>query len=252
MPPVPGKEGKPKKSKSSTNLAAVFGKSKSSKALKLDKQPDGQQAEKDKENRNPRAYTGGAPPPPIWAQFATTQVESNVATQKVPLNDRWDIANEMYRYTPQDYSPSKGRNFYDEQPTLSKRVEPKPRPKSAYFPSSTSSSSFTDTISALRKVSQRYKKTDMERVQDSDKPPSRRSSTSSRKTSNDSSQPALTMGKRGSRVMGLVAALNGKAKDTEPEAKQPVPVDPKAIDQEFEAVLVGLSSPIGITVLTSL
>lgn len=239
-------ETKPKKSKSSTTLSAMFGKSKSSKSLKLDeeKQQQQQATVKDKENCTPPNSSNG-PPPPIWAQFASTPIMEISSTQKIPLNDRWDIDDEMERYTPHEYSPSKGRNFYDEQPTLSRKAEPKSRPKSAYLPSSLSSASFTETISVLRKVSQRHKKTDVGRLQEQmgiDGTSSRRSSTDSRKVSNDSSDYGLTMAKRGSRVQAAVAALNGKAKEPELEVKLHVPSDPRAFDNAFEAVLVSTLS----------
>ena len=242
--PIQEDETKPKKSKSSTTLSAMFAKSKSSKSLKSEEGKRQQLKVKDKENCTPPNSSNG-PPPPIWAQFASTPMMEVSSTQKIPLNDRWDVNDEMERYTPQEYSPSKGRNFYDEQPTLSRRAEPKPRPKSAYLPSSLSSNSFTETISVLRKVSQRHKKTDVGRFQEqlgTDGVSSRRSSTDSRKFSNGSSDPGLTMAKRGSRVQAAVAALNGKAKEPEVESKPQVPSDPRAFDNAFEAVLVCIAS----------
>jgi len=246
--PTKEEEVKPKKSKSSTTLSAMFGKSKSSRSLKSDGEKQQQLKVKDKENCTPPNSSNG-PPPPIWAQFASTPMMEVTSTQKVPLNDRWDdgrwdVNHEMERYTPQDYSPSKGRNFHGEQPTLSRRAEPKPRPKSAYLPSSLSSTSFTETISVLRKVSQRHKKTDIGRFQEqmgTDGTSSRRSSTDSRKFSNNSSDSALTMTKRGSRVQAAVAALNGKVKEPEVGGKTQVPSDPRAFDNAFEAVLVRTS-----------
>ena len=250
--PTKEEETKPKKSKSSTTLSAMFGKSKSSKSLKSEEEKQQQLKVKDKENCTPPSSSNG-PPPPIWAQFASTPMMEVSSTQKIPLNDRWDIDDEMERYTPQEYSPSKGRNFYDEQPTLSRRTEPKPRPKSAYLPSSLSSASFTETVSVLRKVSQRHKKTNVGRLQGQagmDGASSRRSSTDSRKVSNDSSDYGLTMAKRGSRVQAAVAALNGKAKEPEGEVKAQVPSDPRAFDNAFEAVLVSTSSSVQTISLT--
>ena len=235
------KEKKPTKTKSSTNLTAIFARSKSSKSLKLDEHQE--KKEKDKENRTPPTSADGVPSP-ICAQLASPQKENLGSTQKVPLNDRWEIEDEVDRYTPQDYSPSKGRNFFDEQPTLSRRAEPKTRPKSVYLPTSISTASFTDTISVLRKVSQRHKKNDVGRFQDlleKDVSTSRRNSTDSRRVSNNSSQADITMVKRGSRVMAAVAALNGKIVELEKEVKQ-VKVDSDTINSAFEAVLVSIST----------
>ena len=227
----------PKKSKSSRSLSAFLSRPKSSRSLKLDGQH--QLQGKDKENLTPPNSAGGIPTP-IWAQFATQPLEKLGRTQPVPLNDRWDIQDEMTRYTPQQYSPSKGRNFYDEQPTLSKRPELKLRPKSAYLPTSISTSSFAETISGLRLPHRKQDRREPEvsHQQSRDMHSSRRSSTESRKVSGDDSQPGLVMAKRGSRVMAAVAALNGNKKESPPETAKPAPLDRKAIESAFEALLV--------------
>ncbi|MCJ1396167.1 hypothetical protein MMC18_009056 [Xylographa bjoerkii] len=221
-----------KKSKSSTGFSAFLARPKSSKNLKL----ESQRQQKDKENRTPSTSADGIPPP-IWAQFASAQQVDLGHAQKVPLKDRWGV-HETALYTPNEYPPSKGRNFYDEQPKLSSRATAKGRPTSAYLPSSKSSSSFSDTISGLRKLSRKQNKLPPtnSQEQDDDVFSSRRSSTELRKVSNDSSQLGLTMTKRGSRVMAAVAKLNGNIKGpiTETKLEQ---LDPKAVESAFEALL---------------
>lgn len=229
-------ENKPKKSKSSTNLSAFLSRPKSSRNLKL----DSQKQQKDKENRTPPTTSDGDRPPPIWAQFSTSPQKLPPGnTQRVPLNCGWDANEEAVLYTPQKYSPSKGRNFYDEQPALSKRAEPKARPRSVYLPSSVSASSFAETISGLRKSSRKQKNiaTASPQEHDDDVFSNRRPSTDSRKVSNESSQSGLTMAKHGSRVMAAVAMFNGKTKELAGESR-PERLDHKLVESAFEALLV--------------
>ncbi|KAM0331576.1 hypothetical protein ACHAQA_003255 [Verticillium albo-atrum] len=66
---------KPKKTKSSTNLAGLLSRPKSSKGLSKQAKEDELRAAKDKENRTPPASTStvdlSGPPPPIFAQFSS-------------------------------------------------------------------------------------------------------------------------------------------------------------------------------------
>ncbi|MCJ1284361.1 hypothetical protein MMC26_003692 [Xylographa opegraphella] len=226
-------DNKLKKSKSSTSFPAFLARPKSSKNLKL----QGQHQQKDKENRAPPNSADGNPPP-IWAQFASAQKVDLGLSQKVSLNDRQNIRDEVALYTPNEYSPSKGRNFQNELPTLSSKASSRARPTSAYLPSSKSSTSFAETISGLRKLSRKQNKEsplDTE-GQDDDIFSCRRSSTELRKISNDSSQSGLTMTKRGSRVMAAVAKLNNNAKEPIVESKAEQ-MNPEAVESAFEALL---------------
>lgn len=244
---------KPKKSKSSTSLSALLSKAKPSK----DPDSSFENQQKDKENRTPPRRTDAAPAPPIWAQFATQPAQELPTTRKVSLNDARDIADEMARYTPREYSPSKQRNFHDYQPTLSRRLEPKPRPKSAFLPTNHSTASFAETLSKLRNINklpphpdgqnqilQPRRSVENERASPSyDDSSERILRRETRKVSSDSAKFTGTTGKRGSRVMAVVAAFNGKAKGSsagEPEKETPnIPVDVKAIETAFESLLVG-------------
>lgn len=245
-------ELKPKKSKSSTSLSTLLSRSKPLKG----RNPDMPRLSKDKENQTPPS-SAGSDPPPIWSQYASQPVQEISHITRVQLNDRRSVDEEMALYTPQEYSPSKQRNFHNyQQPTLAKRAEPKPRPKSAYLPSAPSMSSFAGTLSGRRKVShervvQQGPKRDLinpQRMSSEEKCyiPSaqdnlnRRPSIQNRKTSGESFREGLTMAKRGVRVMAAVAALNGKSKEQEKEVK----VDVKQIDNAFEALLVSSEYPI--------
>ena len=242
---------KPRKSKSSTSLSALLSKSKSSKHSK----GNGGNL-KDKENQTPPS-SAGAELPPIWAQFATQPVSTQQSPTKVPLNDWRNVERECALYTPKEYSPSKQRNFQDyHQPVLSRKVEPKPRPRSAYISSNYSTASFADTVSGLRSTDDAKKhQTNPFGVQSTqsdqtNKTDSRRSSselglhsigsiTGDRKVSENSAPSGLTVAKNGSRVMAAVAAFNDRSRESKTELSR-VKLDIKDLDREFESLLVSL------------
>jgi hypothetical protein len=235
---------KPKKTKSSTNLAAMFGKGRS----KESKQSPVKQS-RDKENTTPPSSSNAPAPPrtPIWAEFSSTEpLQEITTTSKVPLNDqRRSIEEEIALYTPQNYSPSKQRNFFDYgQPSLQQRPAAKERPKSMVVPKSTSTTSILGTF-GRKKSNERAPLSDTKgnegRVKESmsaksmqTRPPMGRASTdTSRK---DVPQPAVAA-KKPNRVMAAVAAFNGKSRQME-AASSPTKLDPKQVDAEFEEVLV--------------
>lgn len=242
----PPQEPKPKKTKSSTNLAALLSRPKSSKSQKSEVS----RVTKDKENQTPPS-SAGSEPPPIWAQYASQPVQETSNATRVRLNDRMSVDEEVALYTPKDYPPSKQRNFCDyQQPTLAKRPEPKARPKSAYLASTPSLAALADTLSGRRKVSidrsnhhaprkdlaptHRISLEDQRRGSSDREYSSRRSGGEGRKVSSELIKDGVTLAKRGVRVMAAVAALNGKSKEQEKEVKG----DVKTIDNAFEALLV--------------
>lgn len=234
-----------KKSKSSTSLSALLSRPKSSKGSRPDDSPQ----KKDKENRTP-PNSATAAPPPIWAQFASQQNQEWTRTTKISLNDRNDLTDEIALYTPRDYSPSKQRNFRDyEQPTLSRKSEPRPRPKSAFISSGTPTNPYAGTLVGLRKPSLErsrwYPENDgnARRSSSETKSSSRRPSLEYKDIKEDCSKPGVTMNKRGSRVMAAVAAFNGKSREPPQEPIkeiQEVKLDLKAIENAFESLLVSL------------
>ena len=238
----PRKSEKPREKKSSSNLAAMFQKSKSSRG---DKKSD--RGQKDKENTTPPST--GDPTQmqtPIWAQFSSRAFTEVTTTSKVPLNDRRSIEEEIKLYTPKEYSPSDQRNFYDYgQPSLRKRTDVKERPKSTVLPASTSASSFLENLT--RKMSgDRTPLSDTKGNEDrrkqasqqSSRPFLKRASSDSHKSKQPQPEQAPPNNKMGSRVMAAVAAFNSKARDQEPVRQASVPLDPKKVEAEFEAVLV--------------
>ena len=245
-------ENKMQKSNSSTNISAILLKPRSSRGVKA----EDTHLQKDKENQTPPS-SAGMGPPPIWAQFATQGFEEPVHTTKIPLNDQFTVEQEVALYTPRDYSPSKQRNFPDyQQPTLSRRVETKPRPKSEYIAPCPTPASFAEVVSGLQKSGLNKSQVDVAtrqqqtgQVVDASRKSffGQNSSTEiqpkaeNRKVSNDSAGSDSPMPKRGSRVMAAVAAFNGKAKELPKDpSKEPetVQLDPQAIEKAFESLLV--------------
>lgn len=245
-------EKKMVKSKSSTSISAILSRPRSSKGIKAVES----HRQKDKENQTPPSSAGMAPPP-IWAQFATQGFEDLSHTTMIPLNDRFAIEEEAALYTPREYSPSKQRNFQDdEKPTLSRRAEQKPRPKSECIASGPTPASFAETVSGLRKsgrdkslgdISNQQQQTGQaaetsrKLVAEKSTLCERPSSMENRIVNNDYAGSNLPMPQRGSRVMAAVAAFNGKAKDLPkdpPKDTETDQLDPKAIESAFESLLV--------------
>jgi len=123
------RDRQPKKTKSSTSLSAIFKRSHRSRKEEASRQ------ERDKENRAPPEQSENMASP-TFAQFARQSWQDQADRRYVPQKDR-TLDEEMSLYTPKRYSPSKQRNFHDHtQPTLARRLETKPRPRSEYIPSS--------------------------------------------------------------------------------------------------------------------
>jgi hypothetical protein len=242
----------PKKTKSSTNLAALFGKGKQTKEVKEARQI--QTPGKDKENSTPPSSSDAFEPPqtPIWAQFSSQPLQEITTTSKVPLNDRrQSIEEEIALYTPADYSPSKQRNFFDYgQPSLQKKSAAKERPKSLFLPTTPSSTSLLETLTRKKsgdRVPLGDTKGNEGRVKESASSKSiisggllgRTSSETTRESRSNSPKKAADAGKKPNRVMAAVAAFNGKSKHTGgTPTMSPTKLDPKVVDAEFETVLV--------------
>lgn len=242
--------GKPKKTKSSTNLAAMFGKgrSRSRSPVKQQQQP------RDQENTTPPGTANAPAPPrtPIWAEFSSdAPLKESTTTSKVPLNDqRRGLEEEIALYTPQQYSPSKQRNFFDYgQPALQKRTAAKERPKSMVEPKNSSTASLLGTF-GRKKATERVPLSDTKgnegRIKESTssksippRPPMGRAATDTSKKNEParSATEPVTAGKKPNRVMAAVAAFNGKSRQMEAPTS-PVKLDPKTVDAEFEVVLV--------------
>lgn len=230
------KDDEPKKSKSSTSLASLFKNNRSSKDLTASPT----KSTKDKENRTPPSSSSNdGAATPIWAQFAsqTEQVTEHSTTTKVPLNDdrtRWE---EINRYTPQVYTPSKQKDYFgQEEPKLGKRSS---RPRSVEIAASTAKSLFQPIA---RKASQSGRDSRKSSDEHRRKPGQEERRTTTQPSLSASSSPRKEMPQsptKQSRVMAAVATFNDKAKD----AEMAVLLDPKNIDAAFEAVLDSRNIP---------
>jgi hypothetical protein len=244
-----------KKSKSSTSISAMFGKmNRSSRDLSY--APQQQAQPHGKENTTPPDSGIEPADTPIWAQFASAdQNKSRASEDDKPTRS---VQDEIDRYTPQDYSPSKQRNFNG---TTTAR-QPSLRPAAKQRPHSTIIVPTDGFMGALsRKVSSARSSMEIRRSEDSarriskdelrnpvDRPKltHRHSERADRKVSGSSTEQApakekLNIMKRGARVMAAVAALQGTPKST--VGKEEPVLDPKTVDREFEAVLASRNVP---------
>ncbi|KAL9601948.1 MAG: hypothetical protein Q9219_002172 [cf. Caloplaca sp. 3 TL-2023] len=236
-----------KRPKSSTTLSALLSRSKTPKDLKSDcKSPI-----KDKENRPPPP-SAAVTPTPIWAQFATQQLQEYHTTTTTPLNDDADAEREAASCTPREHSPLKQRNLQEHRLTSAQQTDRKPRPRSGIVGSSatdankpeSSSRTSKEPLSAQSKclikeeqqVTKRHSKDGHLAIGGTQQ--------TSAEIFNgpriDDSSSAIAKVQRGSRVMAAVAALNGRPKETNttPTGEPAVQIlDTKAIESEFETLL---------------
>ncbi|RKF63587.1 putative gtpase binding protein rid1 [Erysiphe neolycopersici] len=118
------KQSKPTKTKSSSNFTNLLSRPKSLMNLKKEANEDYLNGQRNKENNYPQK-SPKKPQTPIHAEFSSQQYT-------------FKVKNEINLYTPKDYTPRKQRDFFEDgnRPTLGKRTESQPRPKSTYLPSS--------------------------------------------------------------------------------------------------------------------
>ncbi|KAK5114419.1 hypothetical protein LTR85_010242 [Meristemomyces frigidus] len=248
--PTKSKDGasSPKKSKSSTNLSSMFAKmNRSSKDLSAI-------VNKDKENTTPPPSANGPAETPIWAQFASKDKATTRPGSRDSKSSN-NIHDEIAKYTPQIYSPSKQRNFNGslDQPSL--RPTLNSRPQSAYVLGT------EGLVGAIgRRVSGQRASIEGRRSEDAGRRQSKeqgrrvsgdrvvltKRDSVERKASGSSTEQSggrekLAIAKRGGRVMAAVAAFQGKSKTEQP--KQEVDLDPKNVDHAFEAVLESRNIP---------
>ncbi|KAK5706040.1 hypothetical protein LTR97_001026 [Elasticomyces elasticus] len=253
----------PKKSKSSTNLSAMFGRmNRSSKDLTALNTTTNANT-RDKENTTPPPSSAGPETAikdtPIWAQFSKPASRPGTRESKVEVED------EIARYTPREYSPSKQRNFDGEMGKGGEMARPtlNSRPKSMYVSSSTTegwagalgrkvSGQRASIEGRLSGEGRRDSGGETRRVSGEQRPGLIKRSLTERKVSGGSAElgPAkererggLSVLKRGGRVMAAVAAFQGRSKPATPTEAQDSSLDPKALDEAFEAVLQSRQIP---------
>ncbi|KAF2130249.1 GTPase binding protein-like protein Rid1 [Dothidotthia symphoricarpi CBS 119687] len=250
---------KPVKTKSSTNLAAMFGKGRSRDS----RQAPPKSPSKDKENASPphTAYTLSPPPrAPIWAEFSSHALHDVTTSTKVPLNDqRRSVDDDPALYTPRNCSPAKQRNpDHHPQPAKQTRPAAKERPKSMIVSSK-------DAVDVLFGTFSRKKSHERAPLADTQGNEGRVKDTAASKAAH--ARPALARAKTDSltketmhrdrglpqlpppspkkpnRVMAAVAAFNGRSKQVEGPPASPTKLNPSVVDADFEEVLESRNIP---------
>lgn len=201
---------------------------------------------KDKENTTPPSSSNGPDPAatPIWAQYATPAKAREAASRpgtRDGIGSSVDVREEIKKYTPQEYSPSKQRNFNGtfDQPKL--RPILSTRPQSAFFSS--------DVLVGTSVDIGGRKSEDFERQKSNTRRISLEKTTDRKISGSSTEQPPvkekLTIGKRGSRVLAAVAAFQGKDKNMQQIAprKEEAALDEKQVETAFEAVLDSRNIP---------
>ena len=119
------KPKKSKKTRSSTNLAALF------KRSNRDGKNSTPGKELDKENAALIEDAENMPPvqSPAWPQFESSPARHSVSS-RYASSARRTLEEEVELYTPREYTPQSQRNFGNFQPSLTKRPECRSRPKS--------------------------------------------------------------------------------------------------------------------------
>ncbi|OQO03962.1 hypothetical protein B0A48_10604 [Cryoendolithus antarcticus] len=245
------------KSKSSTGLTSMFSKmNRSSKDLSSFAPPP---VVKDKENSTPPSSSHGPANPPIWAQFSSTSTTaSNAPDRPVSRDSRssQSVQDEITRYTPQNYSPSKQRDFHGavEQPSLRPTLSRRPQstvvqPTGGFMDALGRRASGARASIEGHTSPETSQRTSVEA--DAHSLPAKRNSvalpsTTERKASGSSTEQGtsavgLTVAKRTGRVMAAVAALQGKTRKT--AVKSEASIDPAEVDAAFEAVLESRNIP---------
>ena len=229
-----------KKSKSSVNLSAFLQKSKSAKG---DERGQDDRNVKNKENKPP-VKTIVEEPPPIWAQFSQQQRAETGYGTKIPLNDTFKTSDQAALYTPQEYSPSKGRVFL-EQPSLKKPEQQRPSSKGGYFDAA-SNTQLASAFSRLRKASssslKREKGKETLREAEFQESSSRPTTSDGSALAKESSKVVAGTVKGGSRVKAAVAALSSKSNKNELPACTPKEqgATTREIESAFEKMLVSV------------
>jgi hypothetical protein len=221
------KTKKPKKTKSSTNLATLLSRPRSTKNLQKAAAEEELRAQKDKENQTPPGSltTESTSRPPIYAQFSSEYFTTQ------PLGGKF-LEDEIDLYTPQQYSPGKQRNFFEGpgiQPTLGRRDEDN-RPKSTYLPSSYSVKDISRNNSTIRHSGEEPRSLALDS----------QSNLHQRRTAPEPKHE-MTMAQRSSKILAAVSALGGSSKISSTNSKPERKI--KDVDAEFEAMLVRRNIP---------
>lgn len=225
-------EKSPKKTKSSTSLSALLKRSQRGRKV------NGSKQSRDKENRSPTDLVDSMPSP-VWAA-PPAYPESVTRSRHNSTSDRQrSVAEEVSLYTPKGYGPAQQRNFYDYQqpPSLARRGEAKPRPKSDILTGNRRMKDFLGSV---------------QRTPSGDSDSTRNVTASSKTRVSDQSQKASAPEssaptpikeepnpKRLSRVQAAISAFNAKERDADVHRH----LNSKDLESEFEKLLDARNIP---------
>lgn len=217
---------KPKKAKSTNSFTAIL--KRSQQGRKSEEEKDS----RDKENRSPCDPAEDLPSP-IWAQYATPNPSFRDEPSPANSNRRRTLQEEVSLYTPNRYSPAQQRNFYDfQQPSLTSRTGPKPRPKSDFL---AGGSKVKDLLSFQGSSSKQAQNDQPEPSPIMNRGRPRGLSTPDARSEAETKQSSP---KKSSRVQEVISAFNAKEREAELHKR----LNSKDLESEFEKLLVRISS----------
>lgn len=222
---------KPKKQKSSTNLAGLL-KKRSKKDLKENQAP--------LSDASPLTPAGPTPTP-LWAQFATQPLEGPNGAVYYPQGRGRSLAEEIELYTPKDYSeyrPADQRNFYGyDRPETD--IRPPQRPFLEH--KSSRSSIFTENLEDEHESPLlQHTKSDDQSHHRPASPPSGSCRSPVKVTCQSPMIPDVK--KRSSKILDTIAALNmrsrkGDCSSPSKESFDQGPLSPQELDSAMENML---------------
>lgn len=215
----------PKKTKSANSLTAILKRSQRGRKGEDPKEI------RDKENRSPSDLCDHMPSP-SWPNYPNHPTEEH-SERRRPREGGRNLEEEVSLYTPKGYSPAQQRNFYDyHQPSLTKRSDLKPRPKS-------------DCVSGNRKMKDLLAPL---QITSSDKgSPLQAQETSQRRrprglskpeTYSDTARKPESGPKEPSRVQAAISAFNAKEHNVDLQRR----LNSKDLEGEFEKLLVSFTT----------
>lgn len=234
---------KPKKVKSANSLTAILKRSQRGR-----KGDDSSKDGINKENRSPVDFPDSLPSP-VWTPYGAGSLQEQPGSPW-QRDRRRTLHDEVSLYTPKGYGPTQQRNFYDfRQPSLAKRSDPKPRPKSDIL---SGNNKVKEMLSAVRSPSDNARPAQPSEPPSPSKPQGRsRRFSRPRTRSNVEQEPEEKpepSPQKSSRVQAAISAFNAK----EQQAEMSRQLNPKELESEFEKLLVSRSQestfvgPLGI------
>ncbi|KAL2814705.1 armadillo-type protein [Aspergillus cavernicola] len=221
---------KPKKAKSTNSFTAILKRSQHGRKTEEPRDIRG-----DKENRSP-SDTADNLPSPIWASYATPSIRDEPSPAR-SQNRRRTLQEEVSLYTPKGYGPSQQRNFYDyQQPSLTNRTNPKPRPKSDFF---AGGSKMKDLLGFQNISSSKQSHIDQQESPSVKMQYGRPRGLSSPDARSEAELRPPANQKKSSRVQEVISAFNAKERESELQKR----LNSKDLESDFEKLLDARNIP---------